>query len=327
MNADNPGSVESLSTTPSATEPYRFRFHGDGLSFFLLLLKNLILTLITFGIYTPWARTERRRYIWSNLEIHGQRLQYVGTGNELFLGYVRVLGIYVLALLIGYIANILPKFFTVLINLSVTAVFLILIPYAIYWSRAYVLSRTRWRGIRLGLVGSAKPYARTFIISYFLSFLTLGIYIPFMIHRLRVIMTGNSRLGNAPFYYDANPSEFWWLCMKGFILTILTLGIYYPWFQVRLQKYRLAHTRIGEARGKFTLSGLTMLWLLLLNILGTTLTLGVAFPWIAVYSLRTICSHVTFEGFIDFSRILQSDALGPATGDGLADALGVDLGF
>lgn len=321
------GSIEPVVPAPPAMEKYYVRFHGDGLSFFLLLLKNLILTLVTFGIYTPWARTERRRYIWSNLEIHGQRLQYVGTGAELFFGYVRVLGIYVLALFIGFLAGTLPKFLQLTINLAVTVVFFILIPYAIYWSRAYLLSRTRWRGIRLGLVGSAKPYAQTFLITYLISLVTLGLYVPVMIHRLRVILTKNSRLGSAPFSYDGKPGEFWWLCIKGVMLTILTLGIYYPWFQVRLQRYRLTHTLIGQARGTFTLRGLTMLWLFMLNIVGTTLTLGVAFPWITVYSLRTICSHVSFEGVVDFQRILQSEALGPAAGDGLADALGVDLGF
>jgi uncharacterized membrane protein YjgN (DUF898 family) len=327
MNADDQGSLEPFVPPSPVMERYGFRFHGDGLSFFLLLLKNLILTLITLGLYTPWARTERRRYIWSNLEIHGQRLQYVGTGKELFFGYVRVLGVYAIALFIGFVADKLPRILQVIINLSLTAVFLIVIPYAIYWSRAYVLSRTRWRGIRLGLVGSSKPYAHTFITTYLLSLLTLGFYTPFMIHRLRVIITGNSRLGSAPFAYDGKAGEFWWLCIKGFFLTVLTLGIYYPWFQVKLQRYRLAHTLIGQARGNFTLPGLTMLWLFLLNIVGTTLTLGVAFPWIAVYSLRTICSHVYFQGVIDFSRILQSEAMGPAAGDGLADALGVDLGF
>ena len=37
---------------------------------------------------------ERRRYLWSNVEFHGQRLEFTGTGWELFKGYLKVLGVY-----------------------------------------------------------------------------------------------------------------------------------------------------------------------------------------------------------------------------------------
>ena len=59
---------------PAEPQSFRFGFHGEGGAFFLVLLKNVLLTLVTFGIYAAWAKTNRRKYIWSNVEIHGQRL-------------------------------------------------------------------------------------------------------------------------------------------------------------------------------------------------------------------------------------------------------------
>lgn len=52
-----------------------------------LLSKNYFLTLITIGIYRFWAATRLRRYLWSNIRIGGDGLEYTGTGRELFLGF------------------------------------------------------------------------------------------------------------------------------------------------------------------------------------------------------------------------------------------------
>src|SRR5688572_4329104 len=78
--------------TPVLTHNVRYAGTGSGL--FLIFFKNLLLTIVTFGIYLPWARTERRKYLWQNLEFGGQRFRWHGTGRELFFGYLKVLGGY-----------------------------------------------------------------------------------------------------------------------------------------------------------------------------------------------------------------------------------------
>jgi uncharacterized membrane protein YjgN (DUF898 family) len=206
-------------------------------------------------------------------------------------------------------------------------VILAVLPFAIYWSRRYLLSRTRWRGIRLGLAGEAKPYARTFWKGFLLTMLTLGFYGPIMGNRLRKMMTEATHLGDQPFHYDGKDGDIFRLSIKGFFLTLLTLGIYYPWFAVSLARYIFEHTRFQNARGRFTLSGADMFMLFMLNAFGNTLTLGIAFPWIATYTIKEICAHVRIEGRIDFARIGQRAAAGNAAADGMADAMGVDLGL
>lgn len=52
------------------TQKYALRFHGSGTSFFLIFLKNVLFTLLTFGFYLAWAKTERRKYVWQNFEFH-----------------------------------------------------------------------------------------------------------------------------------------------------------------------------------------------------------------------------------------------------------------
>ena len=52
-----------LEPTLPAAHRLPFQYHGDGGSLFVLLLKNVLLTLITLGIYLPWAKTARRQYL------------------------------------------------------------------------------------------------------------------------------------------------------------------------------------------------------------------------------------------------------------------------
>src|SRR5262249_40133708 len=73
----------------------RMAYRGTGGDLFFIVIKNVFLTLITLGIYTPWAKTAKRAFLWRQVEIGGQRLEYTGTGKELFFGYLKVLGVYI----------------------------------------------------------------------------------------------------------------------------------------------------------------------------------------------------------------------------------------
>ena len=76
-------------TQPAAPQPWsnaplprlELRYVGTGGGLFFVVAKNLLLTLVTLGIYLPWARTERRKYLCQNIEVGGSgtQLGFVGT--------------------------------------------------------------------------------------------------------------------------------------------------------------------------------------------------------------------------------------------------------
>ena len=312
---------------PPPPEIYQFKYRGEGTAFFFVIIKNIFLTIITLGIYAAWAKTRRRQYIWSHVELHGQRMVYTGTGMELFIGYLKLAGVYLVIFGVPMALGRVSRTAQLVVQGIVGLAVVFLIPYAIYWSRAYLLSRTSWRGIRFGLADNVRAYARTFIGGYFLTLLTLGIYGPFWLNNLRTVMTNSTRLGSERFAYDGRGNEVFWICFKGFWLTLVTLGIYWFWMQARLQRYYFSHTSYGGARGRFAITGGELFGLFILNAVATTMSFGLAFPWIATYSLRKILDRISFEGHIDFAQIFQRDGAASPTADGLADALGVDLGI
>jgi uncharacterized membrane protein YjgN (DUF898 family) len=311
---------------PPAARRHGFAFHGAGGTFFVLILKNLLLTLVTLGIYAPWAKTERRKYLWQNTEFHGQRLVYHGTGYELFVGYVKVIAGYFLFFGVPAIVTRFAKVPGALLQLALMIVLVALIPYAIYWSRAYLLSRTSWRGVRFSLdPDGAGAFAKTFIGGYLLTLLTLGLYAPIWLNRVHKASVDRMRFGNVTFKYTGDDKVVWGIMMKGMLLTLLTLGIYFFWYRAELMRYQLSNTHFGDARASLDLEGSKLFELGVVYILGTTLTLGIAFPWVACYAMRTMLERLSLEGNIDFARIAQLAVAADAAGDGLADAMDVGL--
>jgi len=315
---------------PQAPSPsvYRFAFHGTGGSFFLIFLKNILLTMVTLGVYLAWAKTERRQYVWNNARFHDHHFRYTGTGIELFKGYLVVAAAYVaflgLPALIRHVspaaANVVQVFMVIGVVLSV--------PFLIYRSRAFLYNRTVWRGIRFGLLPNSAQYANTFLIGIVFTVFTLGLYSPVMTNRLYRIITENTRFGSLEFYYTGSDRDVFWMGVKGLILSVLTLGIYSFWYNAELVRYQLGHTKVGEsATLRSEIRGGDLFFLLMLNAIGTTLTLGLAFPWITMYSIRLVAEWTSVECAIDFDAIEQRARTAGATSDGFADALDIDLGF
>src|SRR5438477_11801965 len=64
------------------------RFSGNERAFWRLLIRGTVLLLLTLGIYRFWLATDVRRFLWSNTEIAGDGLEYIGTARELLLGFL-----------------------------------------------------------------------------------------------------------------------------------------------------------------------------------------------------------------------------------------------
>jgi uncharacterized membrane protein YjgN (DUF898 family) len=320
-------------TSPAAPVPeslqtaavHRFAFHGTGSALFVLVLKNMVLTLITLGIYLPWAKTERRTFLWQNIEIAGHRLRYHGTGRELFFGYLKLVLAYVV--FIGVPIGTKRVFGDSAGNaVQIGMVFLIipLVPFAIWGSRRYLLSRTSWRGVPFRLTDGFAEFAKAFFLGTLLTIVTLGFYSPVFANRLYRISMNHTGVGTKLFEYRGDDMAVFKIGFKGILLTLVTFGIYSFWYNAAIARYRAEHTWFDGARGEIKLSGMDLFALTMLQVVGLTLTSGIAFPWVTTYTLRFGLERLRFIGPIDYAHIYRAPTDGSATADGLADAL--DLG-
>ena len=169
------------------------------------LLKNKVFGILTFGIYRFWAKTHVRRMLWGGANIEGDRLEYLGTAKELFLGFLIAMMILTpLMLVAGLIVELLAVMSEAFLVLGqfLNIVFLYMFwQFARYRLWRYRLSRTSWRGIRFFLTGSAFKYALNVGLWAATSVLTLGWTYPVLqAYRLKYRLN-NTKFGDGEFSY------------------------------------------------------------------------------------------------------------------------------
>lgn len=57
-----------------------FEFRGSGFGYIWLLLWTAIVSVLTFGLFFPWAYSAQLRWINANTYIGGRQLAFVGSG-------------------------------------------------------------------------------------------------------------------------------------------------------------------------------------------------------------------------------------------------------
>lgn len=309
-------------------------FHGEAGTLFGIHVVNLLLTIVTLGIYYFWGKVKVRKYLYSQTEAEGDRFAFHGTGKELLLGWLKAALVFGL---IGGITILIQRMEPgeggeVLARLVSSAALLVLFPVAIVGSRRYRLSRTSWRGIRFSFRGHAKKLIGIFLIGSILTGVTLGIYYPFFQNDLREFLISNAYFGNRSFTYEGKGEELWKIYFWGILFSLFTLGVYYPWFAARKQRYYWEHTRFGTLGFRATVTGWGLLRLKVGNLMLILLTLGLAYPWAQVREMRFTFANLFPEGVLDVAAIQQEAQTASATGEGLTALvdtgfLDVDLGF
>lgn len=170
--------------------PYdAFAFHGRWQEFAPIVFTNLLLTIVTLGIYRFWAKARERRYLWSRTQFVDDRLEWTGTGKEMFLGFLIVMAVLLpVGIFVQFgVPALFARGYGLLAGLLVFAIyggFFYLIGVAMFRALRYRLSRTRWHGLRGGSEQGGWAYGGTAILMSIITGLTGGIAYPWAQVRL-----------------------------------------------------------------------------------------------------------------------------------------------
>lgn len=315
-----------------ADRALRPRFHGDGGSLFVIHLKNLLLTIITLGIYSFWAKTEVRKYLYGQVSLAGDRFQYHGTGGELLKGWLKAAGIYLvlsvgsqlIAATIGVSMDRTVVAFIALAVLGLLIMF-ILIPLALLGSRRYRLSRSSWRGIRFSFRGTFGDMVKLYGPGALLSLVTLGLYYPVFEMNMRRYLVEESRFGSAAFRFDGKSDEIYGRFILGMFLSVITFGLYYSWYVAFKHRYYWSKTSIAGARFESNITGGDLFVFSLVNLLLLVVTLGIAYPWVQARTMVFQTDRLTLHGSAEFDGVVQEMGTATATGAELAEMFDVEI--
>ena len=160
------------------------RFEGRRGPLAGLLLRNLLFSILTFGIYRFWGRTHVRRFVWRHTTVLDDALEYLGTGGELFVGFLIavavLLPVFAAYSVLQFVFADGAQYALIALEILYYLALFFLIQIAIHRMRRYRLTRTAWRGVRFGLGGSSLTYARISFGYGLLTAATLGFAYPWL---------------------------------------------------------------------------------------------------------------------------------------------------
>ena len=310
---------------------HRFSFHGKNSQYWGLSLFNILLIIITLGIYYPWAKSAIRNFLWEETELANSRFKWHGTGKEMFKGFIKaylILGSLIFTL--NFSLYFLPPEYLIPVVFIIYLIILLLIPFIIHGMVRYRLSRTSYRGIFFGYNGNLKEFYGLCVKEFLLTLVTFGIYSFWMVVNIRKYILSHSFYGDVRCEFMGKGKEFFGILLLSGILTIFTCYIYAPWAFVQVFKFNVGKIRLLQRVKSIPLyvsiNAAHFYGTLLIAVLITVISLGIAAPIGQLMMHKVYLESISLNKEFDFDGIKQvNSTYRDATGDDMADILDIGL--
>ncbi len=117
-----------------------FSFTGNGIEYFKIWIVNLFLMLITLGLYSPWAKVRKFRYLYGNTYLDDNRFDYLADPVRILKGRL----VAVVALVCYYMA----WDFYAQAGMALLVIGVFLMPFALITAASFQMRNTSYRNIR-----------------------------------------------------------------------------------------------------------------------------------------------------------------------------------
>jgi uncharacterized membrane protein YjgN (DUF898 family) len=218
--------MESPPPAAGAPRRYPLEFTASGSEYFRIWIVNLLLTLVTLGLYLPWARVRKFQYFYRNTWVDGDALDFHGNPRRMLRGMLIAA-----AFLIAYSAG---SRFSGWIALAAAIAFVGLWPALFRAAMRFRLANTSWRGLRFRFTGDtagayaclAPPLAMVLIPAA-----TIGALLPASAPSGAEAIRSTVMIWVAGFY----------LCLTAFVIAL-------PYFLWRIRRYQHDNYNLGNQR-------------------------------------------------------------------------------
>lgn len=202
------------------------RFTASGSEYFRIWAVNLLLSIVTLGLYLPFAKARRLRYFYANTLVDGHALAFHGNPWAMFRGHMVV---WITGVAYALTLNLAPALSPLLLLLGMAA-------WPALWraSLRFRLSNTSWRGLRFGFEGTVGGAYRAL-----LPFIGMGVLFGVTTAALGALLPNTQPASRS---LAAN------LLMLGLVLLVLggiTVAMM-GWGLYGLKRYQHAGYRVGQ---------------------------------------------------------------------------------
>jgi len=211
-----PGSTGTGELAAVAPPAFPFTFTGDAKEYFRIWIVNLFLSIVTVGLYSPWAKVRKKRYFYGNTWVAEANFDYHGDPVAILKGRI----VAVLALVAYNVAgHYLPRLGTLIMLLL-----LIGAPWLIVRSMRFNAVNSSYRNLRFHFHGRYVEGLKAIA--------------PFLLWPLLVFMFPVMQPGDVP----TNPSE-----MAALFLPTLPLVLFYPYVVGAIKRFQVRRAAYGSA--------------------------------------------------------------------------------
>ncbi|CAM3010171.1 YjgN family protein [Moritella viscosa] len=148
---------------------HQFKFHGKGKEYFGIWIVNILLSIITLGIYSAWAKVRTNKYFYGNTELNGSRFDYLAQPKQILIGRI----IAVIAVIIWTALNAFSPQLAVLAML----VFALIYPVLVVRNLRFDMKMTQFRNVRFNFIGTYKSAYKVMLVKPLVAYIAIGISI------------------------------------------------------------------------------------------------------------------------------------------------------
>ncbi len=315
-----------------------FRFEGKAGEYFKIWIVNILLSILTLGIYSAWAKVRNHRYFYSNTFIGKHSFEYLADPLTILKGRI------VAAVFLG--AYVLAGEFMPLLGLAFMLIFLVALPWLVCRSLAFRNQNTAFRNIRFGFDATYWDAFKVYVLWGLASMLTLGLLLPYAIYRQKQFVVSHSRYGTARFVAEFSARDFYGIYLRALGIIAVAIAVFFlvpvigVFLAIPLYLVAFAFITAGTTNLTFnntlldtqsfesTLKAGRLAWIHFSNAMVTGLTLGLAIPWVMVRLAKyhAQCLRMIAEGDID-SFIAAEENKVSSLGEEIGDAFDLGIGM
>ncbi len=333
-----------LPPPPDPVQP--FQFEGTGGAYFRIWIVNTLLSIVTLGIYSAWAKVRRKQFFYSHTRVAGSAFAYLADPIKILKGRIIVFAGF-------FVYSTVQKFFPPA-GLVMTACLAVLLPWFVVRSLAFNSRNSAWRHVRFNFKGTYGQAALVYLLWPLLAVLTLGLLFPYAYYRQRRFVVENSAFGTTTFAFHARARDYYriWLYFLPALIGAALVAGAVSWLAPAAAPavialvaaltylYALAYFSVTANNLLFNSAGLQhqrfeaamRVWpyagIVLTNTMAIVVTLGLFHPFAQVRAYRYKITNLTLLGADGLDRFVADETRETsALGDELSDFLDFDFGL
>jgi uncharacterized membrane protein YjgN (DUF898 family) len=211
---NNPGAEISSVESPAAAElgapsssgfyekkHYAFQFTGAGFEYFKIWIVNILLTILTLGIYSAWAKVRNLQYFYGNTYLNKFTFEYTAKPLQILKGRI-IATLFLIAYSI--LANLSP-----VMALVLSLVLIIATPLIVVLSLRFSARCTRYRNIAFRFNGGIGGAWMAFIVWPILALCSFGLLLPFAWRKQTQYVIANHSYGDAEFNFKVGVTDYY----------------------------------------------------------------------------------------------------------------------